>query len=132
MLHAAAAVGTLLPFSPPPPRTSVAIEIPADCSQLHCIAFDARLGCQQDNIFATYMTSLSSKDIAYSNFIQVNDDDGTQAVLMTLLHLRCLCRKFALASLALPLPLPPLAAAFLRLPADTPISNTCFVGSLPR
>ena len=24
-----------------------------------------------DNIFATYMTSLSSKDIAYSNFIQV-------------------------------------------------------------
>ena len=24
-----------------------------------------------DNIFATYMTSLSSKEIAYSNFIQV-------------------------------------------------------------
>lgn len=25
----------------------------------------------RDNIFATYMTSLSSKEIAYSNFIQV-------------------------------------------------------------
>ena len=25
---------------------------------------------RRDNIFATYMTSLSSKEIAYSNFIQ--------------------------------------------------------------
>jgi hypothetical protein len=31
----------------------------------------ARANRNRDNIFATYMTSLSSKEIAYSNFIQV-------------------------------------------------------------